>query len=559
MPGQAPELIDTGNGLTVRFRGRFLYSPSDPVGAIEKRITGRSYAERTLYILPSPLLFHGMDTLIDRIDETAHVLCLETDQALMALSAPYFSHRFLTDTRISYIRSDSPSAVLSYVRELNPRRFRRSVLLPLTGGYSLDSKRYTRIAEAVSGEISRLWQDTMTKSHMGRRWMRNIFTNLRFHPPTARALPVTGKPVTVAGAGESLEASLPLLRALRNEVWLLAVDTALPVLLTAGIVPDAVCAVEAQQANVYDFLIPSGLDMPGRGKSAEAAGLLLCDLSSYPGAVRAAGCGPVRYFFSSFDRLNVFDRLEAHGLMPPEVPPLGSIGITSLYIASLITLRTVLYTGLDFAYVPGKTHARGAPSHTARLSTADRLTGHTQYPTTALRPWIRAAGREKESVNTDYVLFSYAAKLAELVEEDTRFVDIGGRGVSHPGRAALTEREIRKVIGETEGAGPPPIGAPEPARDRRTGIGEFFRGEYALLERVMDAGRRYLAVDQSPKAARKLRGIFENADYLYFHFPDPPPLPLEDPNFVKRVLLSAEEYTYRIRPLVESLSTRHLS
>ncbi len=267
MPDQAPELIDTGNGLTVRFRGRFLYSPSDPVGAVEKRIIGRSYPERTLYILPSPLLFYGMDRLLDRIEETSHVLCLETDQALMALSASYFSHRFLNDTRISYIRSDSPSTVLSYIRKLNPRRFRRSVLLPLTGGYSLDSRRYTRIAEAVSSEISRLWQDTMTRSHMGRRWMRNIFTNLRFHPPTAHALPVTDKPVAVAGAGESLEGSLPLLRALRNEVWLLAVDTALPVLLAAGIVPDAVFAVEAQQANVYDLMPPPGPDLPRSAKS----------------------------------------------------------------------------------------------------------------------------------------------------------------------------------------------------------------------------------------------------------------------------------------------------
>jgi hypothetical protein len=632
MPDQAPELIDTGKGLTVRFRGRFLYSPSDPAGAVERRIAGRSYPERTLYILPSPLLFHGIDLLLERIDETSHVLCVETDQALMAFSAPYFRGPLETDGRISYVRSDSPSAVLGYMEKLNPRRFRRTVLLPLTGGYSLDPKRYTAISEAVGGEINRLWQDTMTRSQMGRRWMRNIFTNLRFHSPGGPGLPRTGKPAAVAGAGESLEASLPLLRGIRNEVWLLAVDTALPILLASGIVPDAVCAVEAQQANVYDFLRPDLSAGPGFEEGAEgrragvdssAEPFLLCDLSSYPGVIRAAreggafrtgdtrctggdpadsrdrdggsgmnGGGSPRsreigYFFSAFERLAVFERLENHGLLPQEVPPLGSIGITSLSLAARITDGPVLYTGLDFAYTPGKTHGRGAPSHTALLSTSSRVTGHTQYPVTALRPWIRVPGREHGTVNTDYVLYSYATKLAELVGADERFVDIGGRGVGHPGRTARTEEEIRRILDEAKrpggspaavenrngrardeapsavssdgaGAGPGPRRNDVGIAGRSERITNFFRGEYALLERVMETGRRYLAVDQGPEAAREMRRVLEEADYLYLHFPDPPPLPLEDPNFVKRALLSAEEYLYRIRPLAASLEAGSL-
>ena len=138
-----PELFTTASGLmTVRYGGKELYPPGDPLPGLLRKIRTLSIPEQTLLFIPSPLLFYGFDTLLQMLPESSHILCVEYDEKLMALSLSRAPKTYIHSNRISYIRTDSIDAVIHTVRETGIWRYRRSRLLTLNNGYSLNPSFY---------------------------------------------------------------------------------------------------------------------------------------------------------------------------------------------------------------------------------------------------------------------------------------------------------------------------------------------------------------------------------------------------------------------------------
>jgi hypothetical protein len=429
-----PHLVDTGCGHTISYRGRTLYSPQDPRGAAVRRVEKLELQPGTLVFVPSLGLGYGLAELLGKLPASCHILCIEADERLFKLGITQ-AQPLPKSSSLTIIRTADQQQAAATVQKLGPWRFRRVVPVHLCGGYQFHRRTYRLLLEAVEEEIRLFWQNKLTLVAMSELWLKNLFTNLRTLPAAGDIVDLaTNRPILICGAGPSLEGSLEWIREVRHEVILMCVDTALPVLAEAALVPDWVFTLDAQLYTLQDFI-------PWRDSRIA----LLCDLTSNSLVLRLFQS---IYFFSTrFHPLSLFDRLEAASLLPSSLPPRGSVGVSAAEAALHITSGPVLFSGLDFSYPKNQTHARSTPIHLGMLRGCTRLRpcGMAIFETLLARPrlWLHDKGGKR--VLTDLVLHSYARQLRSVNAESSRIYDLSAEGLCVGARRVDTLAQLRAL------------------------------------------------------------------------------------------------------------------
>lgn len=521
MEEPGPSLEDTGKGFTVRYRNRYLYSSRNPRAGPESIVSTTEVLPGTILFIPSPLLFHGFDDLFKKLSRDCHVLCVEADEKLMALSCGFLPPGGSTETAgkdrsMSFIRSAEINLVTEAIRGLRLWRFRRVRLLKLNAGYDLNASVYDAQFKAAEWVIRTYWQNRMTLVHMAPLWFSNLFKNLSMltsgHTLSASA---KGGTVVFAGAGESLEQALDLIREVRRHIFLLCADTALPALCSAGLKPDGVVVLEAQVHNAGDFI--GCLDAPS---------LLFADLCSHPSLLRSYR-GRKVFVSSAFAHTALFDRLKEGGLRPWTIPSLGSVGVAGLYIAAQLTTGAVIFTGLDFSYTLGKPHGRGTPTHIEALTGCCRFYSPIMYAQTIARHPFKIKTRADKFVHTDLVLQSYVENLNGVCGNTGRFFDLSTRGLPNNAKPLSVEKATRLI--EKQGS------SMEIAKSTisREQVRSFLRSEESLLTSFLEEDAA------SPEFRKRLQDL----DYLYLHFPEYPNLDLTSLGVIKRLHQAASWYS----------------
>ena len=533
MDKEDPLLLQTEKGLTARIGNLFLYPPEDPQGYARRRALSVDIPPRTLVFVPSVGLGHGLPELLNRLPETSSILCVEIDQRIMALAA---AAGLPKDPRLTIVRTESEAAAAEVLARMGTGNFRRVVNLPLSAGYRIDREIYSKIQAALASEIRAFWQNRMTLIGMGSLFMKNLFDNL---PMLAGAGDFgslsTERPVVVCGAGPSLDLCIPLLRKLRDRYLLVSVDTALPALAARALIPDLIVTLEAQHANLADFI-------PFRDPAIPVA----ADLITCPEVLRISP-DSLYFFSSSFAPIPLFDRLKREGLLPFSIPALGSVGVAAVFVSARLTAGDVFLAGLDFSFPGGQTHARGTPSHLSMLSSSRRFrsVGQDAYESLLGRPRARGIDKRGAPVVTDLVLRSYRDQLETIVRANAgRMADIGETGLPlGVGPIGFSEAEER-LSSCAEGGVKLRL-----RRERRFHgeIGSFLRGEKQALSSAEAIIGRALS---SPEPAGIVREGMENlrgVDYSYVHFPDFPSGDFpSDKSFLARALVSLRYYAERI-------------
>jgi hypothetical protein len=527
MQPEPPLVWDTGKGLTARYRGRLLYSSVDPLRGVLRRLEDlvpTALPPRTLVLVASLGLGHGLAELVARVPDTCHILCVEADQPLFAQACRLAPRLFPDHPRLTVVRADDPAAVVRLVGGLGLHRFRRVLPVRLCATDPSDEPAYAAIEAAIAGAIRTHWQNRMTLIRMGGLWVRNLVANLA-------ALPAAGdwtaladdRPIVVAGAGPSLEERLAWITGCRDRLRLLAVDTALPVLADAGLVPDIVFALEAQWVNLEDFL----------GARLDRCDVI-ADITATPSLLRRA---PRLYLCCSrFAPLALLARLEAVGLSPTPIPALGSVGVAALHVALRLTTGPVLSTGLDFAYTHRSAHARGAPAMRAALAAADRLAPADSRLAGAFfgRRLLRVTDKRGQPATSDIVLQGYAGDAARVAaggagrvfDLDAGGLDKGAPQVSGVAPlAAWPPDPPRSAPGRTAAAAGPG------GRWTAQAVRGFIEAERELLERL-DPARA-----EEPDA--RTERLLADLDYLYVDFPDAATGPGSGRSFAGRLRRSA--------------------
>ncbi len=545
MSSQRPLLVDAGRGLTIKYREKLLYSSVAPQQAAAQRARKTPLAEKTLIFVPSLGLGYGLSELLDRLPAGCHVLCVETDQLLMRCALSCTAVSLPRDERLTIIRSDSPEAVAQFLQDLGAWRFRRVTPLYLCRAWELDKAIYHRMLAFLESGIRAYWQNRLTLTHMARLWVRNLFTNIhglgRQDMPAAGDLSAlrTEQAVLVAGAGASLEEALAYITRRRAELFVLSVDTALPVLLDAGILPDAVFMLESQQANLQDFLPYPGVSVP-----------LICDLTANPQIIRHLGANGLYFYSSCFYPLSLFERLRSRCLLPAPLPPLGSVGVAAVSAALRITGGPVLLTGLDFSYLDGKTHARGAALNRAMCHGAHRYrpAGMLSFEAVRTRPLLRLPGKCGRLVLSDLVLQSYALKLQEILAGSGRVFDLSARGLPTGARLLTPASERGGKPAEVPAAGaaafPPHAATFSPTSEA---VRAFLAGEEKMLATAVTLCRAALSnADESGLPAPALSEKLKLVEYAYLDFPDFTPEPRLTAELLVRLPPALEDIRRRL-------------
>ena len=556
-------MVEAKQGFSVLYKQRFLYSKYAPEASVLKFIDGLTLLPDTLILCYAPVMGYGISELFNKLPSGCHILTVDFDKHLHE----FFLEHFQTEgKKISSVLLNNPSEIANILngREIlpPPGSFKRAIVVKMSGGTVFNEKAYTEVTEYVDNFIQTFWKNHITLTRMGRMFALDIIRNVKmiegtvcgsndakgFHDAqdfeahesdcsnSYKYLKYTNniqflqknivsKPILVIGAGLSTDKLLPELAAHRQNFFILCVDAALPALLQNRIRPDAVVAVECQLAIEKAYI-----------GAAESGIHVIADLTSRPRVTRFCG-GNVSFFLSEYCTLPFMKELTnaARSLGIPVFPPLGSVGLyaveTALYIRKKET--PVFVCGLDFSFIPGQTHCKGAPAHTAQLISAERRkpagTPAAAYNHTA----HTIVGKARRTEYTDAALSGYGALYAKRYEKVSNLFDCADSGMES-GIQRIT-REVMFEVAEkfVVHAGcaainhntQKPTASPQTVQNEAESAfaAPAAKAECGYVENQMKKLLRIKAIltgSEKPRNDNELEELIGECGYLYAHFPD---------------------------------------
>lgn len=545
MPQDVPSVVATADGPTVVYRSRNLYSPTRPRIACRRRVDALHIPDGSLVLVPSPVLGHGLDALLQKCGPRCGVFLVELEASLAQLALDSLPHAIIADPRVRLCFAHGLDNLEQFFPPELRGQFERVVVANLSSGHRLHADAYDTLHRWLQDEIRRAWQNRITTMHMGRLWFRNLFANLALFPFSRPINSITvRRPTLVVGAGPSLDGLLTELPAVRSQLFLLAVDTAVPVLAARDIAPDAVVAVEPQHANLADFV---GIN--------RRSTILLADLFSFPAVARLFPPRS-RVFFSSRPlECRMMSRMTNASLLPSPIPPLGSVGVAAVFLTGRMCAGPVAFAGLDFAYSDDKTHARGAPFLSREIATRTRLHGDRIFPACIDRPRLTAPEKHGGTCKTDLVLLSYAEQLRGISHSRCSLYDLGAHGL-HSGVSVLNNLDdflalstaTRELESQAESRAAERQGAEasKAQQDCQTRVRCALGKELQLITDL----ERAIGTNESGSSSPSLDDLLAEADYLYADTGARPPF--NEPA-LRRVLAAARFYRLHIQRALQRL------
>lgn len=557
---------------TVQYKNRFLYSKYNPEKNIVSAIEKSEILPGTLIFIFSPCLFYGIETLAKKcgaeLGKSVFIVAVEAEESLRELSLeqkskiekiPKGALRFFPKDALnarginSFLQglsssSEEKSAGLSLPP---PGTFRRAIRFDFSGGVFFHADFYAQFFALAQNAIAQFWKNRLTLVKLGRLFCKNIFKNLPLAASGIRFERLEKKiarPILVLGAGESLEKTILEMKNFGekiDEVFVIAVDAALAPLLSAKIKVDAVVANEAQIAIEKAYI-----GTKGAADFLRETPILFCDLTSRHTIPRITEFSPC-FFFSEFEKNNFCARLGQHGILPRKIPPLGSVGLSATYIATLLRKNEdvpIFVSGLDFSFSCGKTHANGTMAHKARLLQSSRVAPLENCAAAFSKGAEALPGKNGRRVFATKNLSAYAALFKNIFSGTKNIFDCGDEGLDLGiARAKLilfgetNFRDDFKLISKEE--------ISREINEARKKVSDFLQEERRALLALVDIlsnGESAASREKDIPYGEQIRQILECREYLYLHFPDGESLKLEN-NFLNRVRAEIDFFLKEIK------------
>ena len=552
-----PRSVQTEGGISVLYKGRYLYSKYAPEKAIKRTVLSKPVAPGTLVLACSPVLCLCLAELCASLPENCFVLGCEFDAVLYDFSLKYIPHDI---ARFALL---SPDELPDLPFMLTKRRaetksgaflppagtFRRVLRADFSAGTQFFPQHYAALTEAAENAVMRFWKNRVTLIKFGRRFSRNLFRNIARLPrscPIENLAQSVEKPIIVFGAGESMEKTARSIRSVQSAFYIVAADAALAPLFRFGIEPDAVVCEEAQSVIAPFFLGANGKRFR-----------VFAGITSWPKLFDLSD-GTICYFSPHYDDTAFFDSLVVRRILPCIMPPLGSVGLTATKIALMLRKTDripVFVTGLDFSYRAGTTHARGSAPHTARLASSFRISPAANYEAAFGCSMQKIIGKDGSPFFTSPALLSYVQTFRAYFSESPNLFDAGTTGIElgipqkdvddlirEIVNTVGAERDRRKkdangaesIVGKKDsendidrkGADEKAVYAEKTFTERTAflerkalSVRNFYEKEECALERlknILSSGRN-MSEDERRVEIEKLLAARE---YLYLHFPD---------------------------------------
>lgn len=533
-----PCLVNARQGVSVFYKERFLYSKYCPEKSILDCISNFTVLPDTLILLFSPCLFLGINELLAKLNENCFLLALEDEQPLYELAEHQISKLNLKADRLKLSSTENIEQCLESLP-----KFKRVISLSMSGGTFFHEKEYLNAEKIARNYTGTFWKNHVTLVRLGRLFSRNLIRNLKFIPQKNSVSLICNKitrPIFVFGAGESIEVYLtePYKSYLKN-FTVICVDAALPVLQSCGVEWDFFVAQESQLAVEKAYI---GVNLRGTG---------LFDMASRNSIIKKFK-GEKYFFASEYAESSFFKTLENNKILPKKIPPLGSVGLTSVFLALLMRKTAdvpVFFAGLDFSFSTGKTHARGTPAHIAKLSSCSRFVPVENYDA-AFKIGAQIVQGKNSAVTTDKILLSYASLFNDFFSNAANLYNAGNSGIKL-GTLEISKEQVlsfaksmpQKKHDENKNFFEQQLAKNREDFSESQKITEnFLKKEKESLVRL----RELLVHGENvfpppyPSLNEEIKSLLSARDYLYLHFPDSYKKNFSDLSFLKRVRTEIE-------------------
>lgn len=197
--------------------------------------------------------------------------------------------------------------------------------------------------------VNNLYANKNVWEWMGREYYENIMSNFHFLVNSksltslAEVLP-TDIPAIIVAAGPSLDKNIHELKRAKNRSLIIAVDTAVRVLLKEGIVPDVFVTIDGKKSTKH-FDNEACKNIP-----------LICNMvANRSGLSLHTGD---KLFLNSFNP-HIENFLVQFGIVLPIIVSGGSVATDAFAIAERLQMKSVILVGQDLAYTDNHSHAAG--------------------------------------------------------------------------------------------------------------------------------------------------------------------------------------------------------
>lgn len=553
--------------FTVQYRNRFLYSKYNPSRAVEASVEKLDVLPGTLVIAFSPVLWYGARKLIEALPDDCHVIFIEAESVLFDFAIKNLPAELRQELGLDFspelncefggadffCLGDTLAIEDRIYDLLKTGRIKRALRFDMSAGIQFSKDTYIQAFDAIADIVQTFWKNRITLVKMGKLFCRNMMRNLSSAMGSGcdrRGTPLflddvrksVDSQIVVCGAGEGLEEFICSIRnsigpncGPRRNLYIIAVDAALVPLLKAGIVPDALVAVESQLAIEKVYI---GAKSLLAGKEIT----VFTDLVSRPEVIDKLAMNTV-WFASRFARLDFFSRLQSEGNVRGFVEPMGSVGLYAVYIA--LALRSsedvpVFTYGLDFSFSLGKTHANGTCAHNDRLRLSNRMTGIDSIAASFGPSSIPCSGKNGKTIFSLKNLESYARQFVNLFSREKNLFDASDSGMNlgipmcKPDfsiTGSLAEKKAEQIAGSAQNA------LQSPELKKLSGASKFMEEERTALEKLRDLlskGEKSAYRKNGESLDHQIQTLLKEREYLFVHFPDGcgPKMSLD---FLKRV------------------------
>lgn len=268
-----------------------------------------------------------------------------------------------SDPRITLVIGKTVSEVEHYLAEnVDMDAIRGISVLEHPASMRIFSDYYRAVKKSVDKIINIKAGNKATRKAFGARYLRNILMNFRrldsLYPVRHFFGAFAGYPAVIAGSGPSLDTDADVIQRNQERFFIIAADSALPVLLKRGIRPDIVISIDPQPYVQEHFLSCDTSDM-----------VAVYSISSHPSAVASSG------YLSLNSHPLAQLALEIYGGSVGSVDSgTGNVAGDAVSLAVRFGFSGIGITGFDFSF-PGYTiYARGtAYQRRYGLYSQDRL------------------------------------------------------------------------------------------------------------------------------------------------------------------------------------------
>ncbi len=421
-----PCLVPAGQGFSVKYRDKFLYSRYDPKKSVLRAVEGLAILPDTLLLCVSPLLCHGLPELLQKLPENCLVLGIEADENLFELTMSEFSKIGLNiadaDEKFRLLSPEETRRLPSSLDKNFSGEYKRIQRIDFSAGAALNREFYSEIFEVSQNVVNQFWKNRLTLVRFGRKYSSNLFRNLKILSIARNfdSVKKAAKPILVVGAGESAVKTLLEVKKRRNDFFIISVDAGLATFKVLGIKADAAVCEECQSVIACAF----------RGVK-DAYENLFISLSANPSV---AAISPARdvFYASLYSNADFLKNLVRKKIIRLPFEPLGSVGLSAVQVALKLRKNDnvpIYVTGLDFSYSAGNTHVKSSFHENERRKKSTRISGLDSFAESFGISSIKKTGKDGRTVFTGHALEGYRNLFSDRFSAEKNIFDVAESGL----------------------------------------------------------------------------------------------------------------------------------